>query len=46
MREHGAGYPAWVLDKIGIETMFANRVAHGRGHCNRRVSAGCRSATR
>ena len=31
MREHGAGYPAWVLDKIGIETMFANRVAMGAG---------------
>ena len=31
MREHGDGYPAWVLDQIGIETMFANRVAMGRG---------------
>ncbi|MDQ3818230.1 MAG: amidohydrolase [Acidobacteriota bacterium] len=31
MREHGAGYPAWVLDKLGIETMFANRVAMGQG---------------
>ena len=30
-REHGAGYPAWVLDKMGIETMFANRVAMGPG---------------
>ena len=31
MREKGDGYPAWVLDQIGIETMFANRVAMGRG---------------
>ena len=31
MREKGDGYPAWVLDQIGTETMFANRVAMGRG---------------
>src|SRR5712671_3635598 len=31
LREHGAGYDAGVLDKIGIETMFANRVAMGAG---------------
>lgn len=31
MREKGDGYPAWVLDQIGIETMFANRIAMGRG---------------
>ena len=31
MREHGDGYPAWVLDQLGIETMFANRIAMGRG---------------
>ena len=31
IRERGDGYPAWVLDQIGIETMFANRVAMGRG---------------
>jgi predicted TIM-barrel fold metal-dependent hydrolase len=31
VHDHGAGYPAWVLDKIGIETMFANRVALGAG---------------
>ena len=31
MRERGDQYPAWVLDQIGIETMFANRVAMGRG---------------
>jgi predicted TIM-barrel fold metal-dependent hydrolase len=30
-REHGAEYAAWVLDKMGIETMFANRVALGPG---------------
>jgi predicted TIM-barrel fold metal-dependent hydrolase len=28
-REHGDGYPAWVLDQMGIETMLANRVAVG-----------------
>jgi len=31
LREHGAGYPAWILDKIGIQIMFANRVALGPG---------------
>jgi predicted TIM-barrel fold metal-dependent hydrolase len=31
MREQGDHYPAWVLDQLGIETMFANRVAMGRG---------------
>jgi predicted TIM-barrel fold metal-dependent hydrolase len=30
-REQGDNYPAWVLDRLGIETMFANRVAMGRG---------------
>jgi len=30
-REHGDQYSAWVLDQLGIETMFANRVALGRG---------------
>ena len=29
--EKGDGYPAWVLDQAGIEIMFANRVALGRG---------------
>ena len=28
-REHGDGYPAWVLDRMGVETMLANRVAMG-----------------
>ena len=31
MRERGDGYPAWILDQFNIETMFANRVAMGRG---------------
>ncbi|MFY9557699.1 MAG: amidohydrolase family protein [Blastocatellia bacterium] len=30
-RERGDGYPSWVLDKLGIETMLANRIAMGRG---------------
>ena len=30
-REQGVNYPAWVLDRLNIETMFANRVAPGRG---------------
>src|SRR2546425_5065727 len=31
MRERGDGYPEWILDLLNIETMFANRVAMGRG---------------
>lgn len=31
MREQGANYPAWAVEKMGIETMFANRVAMGPG---------------
>jgi hypothetical protein len=31
MKEKGAGYPAWVLDQLGIETMLANRITLGRG---------------
>lgn len=31
LREKGDGYAAWVLDRLGMETMFANRVAIGRG---------------
>src|SRR6058998_2897056 len=31
MAERGDGFPAWVLDELNIETMFANRVAMGRG---------------
>lgn len=30
-REQCAAYPAWVLDKLNIETMLANRVAPARG---------------
>jgi hypothetical protein len=29
--EKGDGFPEWVLDKLGIETEFANRVTMGRG---------------
>jgi predicted TIM-barrel fold metal-dependent hydrolase len=29
--EQGDKFPTWVLDQLGIETMFANRVAMGRG---------------
>ncbi|HEX4594360.1 MAG TPA: amidohydrolase family protein [Bryobacteraceae bacterium] len=31
MQEKGTGYANWVLDQLGIETMFANRVAMGPG---------------
>ncbi len=31
VREKGEGYPAWILSKLGIETMIANRVALGSG---------------
>lgn len=31
MREQGEGYPAWVLDRLNIETMLANRGTPGRG---------------
>ncbi|MBA2731501.1 MAG: amidohydrolase family protein [Acidobacteria bacterium] len=31
MREQGDNYPAWVLDKLNIETMLVNRVGAGRG---------------
>ncbi|HSS22220.1 MAG TPA: amidohydrolase family protein [Pyrinomonadaceae bacterium] len=30
-REQGDRFPNWVLDQLNIETMFANRVAMGRG---------------
>jgi uncharacterized protein len=30
-QERGDGYPAWVLDQLGIETMLANRITMGRG---------------
>src|SRR5260370_33481412 len=31
MQEKGLGYANWVLDQLGIEIMFANRVAMGPG---------------
>ncbi|HMK21714.1 MAG TPA: hypothetical protein VK466_05230, partial [Terriglobales bacterium] len=31
MREQGDNFPSWMLDRLGIEYMFANRVAMGRG---------------
>lgn len=31
LRDRGETFPAWVLDQLNIETMFANRVAMGRG---------------
>lgn len=31
MRERGDAYPAWVLDRLNIDVMFANRVVMGRG---------------
>jgi len=31
MHERADNFPAWVLDRLNIETMFANRVAMGRG---------------
>ena len=30
-REQGDAYPAWVLDRLGIDTMLANRVSMGPG---------------
>jgi uncharacterized protein len=30
-QEQGDHFPAWVLDKLNIETEFANRIAMGRG---------------
>jgi hypothetical protein len=31
MQREGDGYPAWVLDRMGVEVMLANRVRMGRG---------------
>jgi predicted TIM-barrel fold metal-dependent hydrolase len=36
MREQGDNYPAWVLDKLGIDVTLANRIAMGRGLDNAR----------
>src|SRR5256885_14728485 len=30
-REQGNGFPEWALDRMGIEVMFANRIALGPG---------------
>ena len=30
-REQGDAYPSWVLDRLNIDVMFANRVTMGRG---------------
>jgi uncharacterized protein len=35
-RERGDDYPAWVLDRLNIDVMLANRVALGRGLAPRR----------
>ena len=31
LKDRGDTFPAWILDQLSIETMFANRVAMGRG---------------
>lgn len=31
IEDKGDGYPSWVLDQMGIDIMFANRVQMGRG---------------
>jgi hypothetical protein len=31
LKERGDAFPAWILNQLNIETMFANRVAMGRG---------------
>src|SRR3954470_16540729 len=31
VKQRGEGTSAWILDQLNIETMFANRVAMGRG---------------
>ncbi|HTQ53662.1 MAG TPA: amidohydrolase family protein [Bryobacteraceae bacterium] len=31
MQAHADGYPAWVLDEMGVDVMLANRVHMGRG---------------
>ncbi len=31
IKQRGEAMPAWILDQLNIETMFANRVAMGRG---------------
>lgn len=36
MRREGDNYPAWILDKLNIDIMLANRVSMGRGLQNPR----------
>ncbi|MCA1625911.1 MAG: amidohydrolase [Acidobacteria bacterium] len=36
MNEKGDAYPAWVLDRLGIETMLTNRISLGRGQKTQR----------
>jgi hypothetical protein len=31
LKDRGDAFPTWILDQLNIETMFANRVAMGRG---------------
>src|SRR4030095_1732607 len=31
VKQTGEGTPSWILDQLNIETMFANRIAMGRG---------------
>ena len=31
LKDRGDAFPTWILDQLSIETMFANRVAMGRG---------------
>ena len=31
IKEHGDSFPSWILDKLNIQTMFANRMAMGTG---------------
>jgi uncharacterized protein len=33
-KQHGDGYPAWVLDKVHTQILFANRIAMGQGLTN------------
>ena len=44
-QQQGDNFPNWVLDKLNIETMFANRVAMGRGLSYATLPLGCRLST-
>jgi hypothetical protein len=45
MREQGNRFPEWVLDRIGTEVMFANRIAMDQDS-RRRAFAGYHTSTR